>query len=702
MRKTILSIVPLVALFSLSSCGCQGPQRNYNSSEAEKKAEEYTSYTSYSLSTSMALKGEATFGDALTKGVAEIEVIQKCKVDGLNAVELPQENITTTKESYPLDDVIKNSGNKSILELKEAYPKYTFDETKKVVTMEASSGSERATKNKYYIYDQEYDQYKVLEYDAKDKLIASEYTDYDDYDDVQSSCFILHNLKDLIVEALTNGKPVNGEYILEPEGGIKVQDEIVLDKAHFKHDGSTMTLGGSINGDVLGSGTILDAKIEVKATDLNKVKLTIPSAEVTCEHKHNFFTMDDVGSKGHRKMCYDCHKYLDKEIKAHESNNKHKYCGMCDYHPDYESSYCPPELINKDGYKLLSLQYCKDTNEYIGSNYIGTTSEYKPLFKESFPVSDSKGGTSYVAYYEKDEIMIIVYQSGDRGYVNESSCVQETKYTFIAFKNVKYSITAEQQAILDNKDSSSSDKKKVYLAGVGLSSDTNTIVDIKSRYTLLKELDTWYVYASHNTSYGDPVNVTTCLTSTASVCAKCGKTTYVNDTYSHDRHLNLIANPSWAQENYLYFQYDECTKCHEKDESVYEVKEGDFSGHYNGYSGYATQYNLEGKKINTYVSIYIIDHSDKDEECQLCHAKVLSVSDVKVHVSQNGLAENTYNSDYPRWEYLSNDYQDGWTIQRYQKDEKVITLKSKSESNKVTYILEYNGTESSPLVFDLD
>ena len=701
MRKIVLSIIPLVALFALSSCGCQGPQRNYNSSEAEQKAEEYTSYTSYSLSTTLVLKGETKFSDSLTEGVAEISVVEKSKVDGLNAVSLPQESLTTTKETYPLDDIIKNSGNKSIAELKEAYPKYTFDEAKRTVSQETSSGSEKATKNKYYIYDQEYDQYKVLEFDSKDKLIASKYTNYDEYEDVQGNCFILHNLKDLIKETLVNGKPVNGEYILEPEGGINVSGT-VLDKAHFKHDGTTMTLGGSLNGDVLGSGTILEAKIEVKATDLNKVKLTIPSGEVTCEHQHKFFKMDDLEVKGHRKMCYDCQKYLDKEIKPHDLSNKHKYCGVCDYHPDYESSYCPEELINKDGHKLMSVQYCKDTNEYIGSNYISTNSSYPPLFKESFPISDSKGGTNYVAYYEKDEIMIIVYQSGDRGYVNESSCVEETQYTFIAFKNVKFNITAEQQAVLDNEDSSSSDKKKVYLAGVGLSSDTNTIADIKNRYTLLKEFNTWYVYASHNSSSGEPVAINTCLTSTPSVCAKCGKTTYVNDVYSHDRHLNLVANPSWAQENCLYFQYDECSKCHEKDDSVYEVKEGDFSNHYNGYSGYATQYNIEGKKISTYVSIYILDHCDKDGECQLCHAKAISVGDVKVHVDRYGLAENTYNSDYPRWEYLSSDYQDGWTIQRYQKDEIVITLKSKSESNKVTYILEYNGVESSPLVFDLD
>ena len=701
MRKTILTIIPLVALFALSSCGCQGPQRNYNSSEAEKKAEEYTSYNSYAISTTLNLKGETTFGDALTKGSATVEVTEKAKVDGLNVDALPQESTTWLKETYPLDDVIKNSGNKTIAELKETYPRYTFDETKRTVTMETNSGAEKATKNKYYIYDKEYDQYKVLEYDAKDQLIASKYTNYDDYEDVQDSYFILHNLKDLIKEALVNGKPVNGEYILEPEGGINISGT-VLDKAQFKHDGTTMTLRGALNGDVLGSGTILEASVEVKATDLNKVKLTIPNGEVTCEHQHKFFKMDDLESKGHRKMCYDCQKYLDKEIKPHDLSNKHKFCGACDYHPDYESSYCPPELINKDGHKLLSIEYCKETNEYIGSNYIGTSSDYKPLFRESFPVSDSKGGTSYVAYYEKDEIMIIVYQSRDRGYVSEASCVQETQYTFIAFKDVKYNITAEQQAVLDNKDSSSSDKKKVYLAGIGLSSDTNTIADIKNRYTLLKELNTWYVYASHNTSYGEPVVINTCLTSTPSVCDKCGRTTYVSDAYSHDRHLNLINSPSWAQANCLYFQYDECTKCHEKDESVYEVKDGDFSNHYNGYSGYATQYNAEGKKIDTYVSIYILDHCDKDGECQLCHAKAISVGDVKVHVDRYGLAENTYNSDYPRWEYLSSDYQDGWTIQRYQKDEIVITLKSKSESNKVTYILEYNGTESSPLVFDLN
>ena len=104
MRKTILSIVPLVALFALSSCGCQGPQRNYNSSEAEQKAEEYTSYNSYSISTTLALKGETTFGDGLTKGSASIEVVEKAKVDGANVVSLPQESTTWLKESYPLNE----------------------------------------------------------------------------------------------------------------------------------------------------------------------------------------------------------------------------------------------------------------------------------------------------------------------------------------------------------------------------------------------------------------------------------------------------------------------------------------------------------------------------------------------------------------------------------------------------------------------
>ena len=264
---------------------------------------------------------------------------------------------------------------------------------------------------------------------------------------------------------------------------------------------------------------------------------------------------------------------------------------------------------------------------------------------------------------------------------------------------MKFNITAEQQAILDNKESTSSQKKAVYLAGVGLSTESNNMESIKAYNTLLKEFDAWSINTSHNVSYGEDVVISQCLTCSPSVCSKCGKTTYVSDLYSHDRQLHLVANPSWAEEGYFYFKYDECSKCHLKDDSIYAVSNSNLSNHYQGYSTYGEQYNEDGKKISSYVNVYVYDHHDKNGECEFCHAKVLSVGNVVIHVDINGLAENTYSDSFSRWEYKNYNNEDGYVVRTYEKDGITIKLKSKSEDNKVTYILEVDGVQSEPLVF---
>ena len=701
MKKSFLSIISLISLFALSSCACQGPRdKHYNSSEAEKKAEEYTSYNSYALSTTIELKGTSTFKDEKTKGKASLIVTSKSKVDGDNALALESESKSIDKEEWSLDEIITNSGNKSIAELKELYPNYTFDEANKKVTYESNLNSASAKDKTYYIYDNEYEQYKKLVFDSKNQLLDSTYTDYDDTDDARDEFFIIHNLKDIIKEALVNGTPKNGTYILEPEGGIQIGDDIVLDKASFKHDGSSMTLNGELAGEILGADTITEASVEVKVTELNKVKIDVPNQEVVCEHEHKFSALDDFGDKGHRKMCYDCHKYLDKNVEAHSLDNTHKVCTKCEHHPKYESGYCPEELINKEGKKLLSLQYSKDTNEIIGSSYIGDSSSYKALISSTFSLNvESKSKSARVLYYDKDEVLIISYLNKET-YLNDS-CLKETETHIIAFKDVKLTLTPEQQAIINDETSSSSTKTSAYKEALGINVGANELDDVKQGRTILKEFNIYYMYLNHTAASGEDVVINSCLTCSPSVCTKCNEVTYVSDTYSHERTLSRIANPSWAKENSFYFQYNECNKCHLKDDSIYEIEENNLKSHYDGYSVSGKQFNKEGQQITSYVSLYVLDHSDKDGECELCHAKALTVGNVTIHVNVNGIAENTYSySGAPYWRYDDYKYEDGWDVSTYSKDGITIILKEKSDDGIRTFILVYDGVESSPVTFN--
>lgn len=458
-------------------------------------------------------------------------------------------------------------------------------------------------------------------------------------------------------------KPSNNEYVVGYEGQIAE---------------------GSLQMDVVGG---------FRLYDINHSELTIPEFTVYCPFDHSkTWRYVPYGDTQHIKACAYCHQYIG-QPEDHSMNEDHGKCTICD-----TLAYMPRDVSYFDEKLSDGTPYLRGYRRDNGKIYGIDLSSEGAVYYDYITLSDDTGSVRAAFYAGADNILAIQYYVGSNALPN--SCISVSEEKVLVFKNVSLSFTPEQQAIIENGNPN--EVRLVY--GEVLALEGSTLANIKSRFTVTNEYQSYTFVALHDTGEDETFTPEgSCLEARFSICKRegCGQCVDARCNYNHQYQVNVIDKPTWGRDDEVYFTLGECSNCHDHNPFISSNHKSMY--HESGYSSIVL-YDPDGYEHGyTYGFLPHIDNNN-DFKCDLCDS-------VKLSLTYNNKVYSIY---YSGDEMMSSHYWedsdpvdpgDHYSVRTYQFKEvetiiATITIDLLDDDTKIQYTMQIGDSSYVSPVYD--
>lgn len=452
-----------------------------------------------------------------------------------------------------------------------------------------------------------------------------------------------------------------------------------VSKVHLKPSNNEYVIG--YEGKIAEGPVQYDVVGEFRVYDLNHSELTVPEFTVFCPFDHSkTWQYVHYSDTQHIKSCAYCHKYIG-QPENHSVNEEHGICTVCEtyaYTPR-DASYFDEKLSN--GTPYLS-GYRRDNGKIYGIDL----SPQGAIYNDYIYLSDVTGPVGAYFYAGEDNILALKYDAGSNALPD--SCINVNEDWVLVFKNVSLSFTPEQQAIIENGNPN--DVRLVY--GQVLALDGSSLVNIKSRFTVTNEYQSYTFMQNHDE--GEYVTFTpegTCFEASYSICQRegCKQCVYAHGDYYHQYQISVINQPTWGEDDSVYFTIGECSHCHDHNPFIGAYSK---STYHESSHEYITEYDPDGNAHRWTSSFLPHIDNNNDFKCDICGC-------VKLSVTYN---QKVYSMYFDGDEMMSYHYWDDnnildpgdhHSVRAYQlmEDETIIatiTIDTPEEGTKIQYTME--------------